>query len=50
MGAGDVSPSSSVPLPLFMVAAWPEWRNAKKNHVGGEAAKETSCWHSTVAN
>jgi hypothetical protein len=33
-----------------MVTTWPERQNAEKNHVGGEAAKQTSCWHGTVAD
>jgi hypothetical protein len=48
MDAGEVSPSSSVARPLFVMVAWPERRNAEKNHVGGEAAKQTNCWYDTV--
>jgi hypothetical protein len=50
MGAGDVSPSSSVARPLFMMAVWPKQRNAEKNHVGDEAAKQTNCWNGTIAD
>jgi hypothetical protein len=35
---------------LLTVAACPKQQNAEKTHVGGEATKQTSCWHRTIAN